>query len=120
MPTLPPDQVSKFIEYGFVHLPGTFSRALADECRAILWAETGVDPDNSTTWRRPIIRIGDRAEEPFRLVANTPRLHDTFDQLVGPCRWLAGASLGGFPIRFPEPDQPDDAPGGAPLDPALS
>ncbi|GDY31545.1 hypothetical protein GTS_31780 [Gandjariella thermophila] len=79
MPALPPDQVRKFVEDGFVHLPGAFSRSLADECRAILWADSGADPDNPTTWRQPVIRIVDGAEEPFRLAANTPRLHAALD-----------------------------------------
>lgn len=80
-------QVERFVQDGFVHPPGAFPRPVADECRAILWAKTGCDPDDPATWTRPVIRIGDCAEAPFRQAANTPALHQAFDQLVGVGRW---------------------------------
>jgi hypothetical protein len=46
---------------------------------------------------------------PFAQAANTPTLHKTFDELVGPGRWLPRPNLGTFPIRFPSPDDPGDA-----------
>jgi hypothetical protein len=108
MPELTPKQVTQFVEDGFVRLPGAFPRSLADDCREILWAKSGVDPGDSSSWSRPVVRIGGCAEEPFRLAANTPRLHGAFDQLVGRGRWTPPAGLGTFPIRFPHPDDPGD------------
>src|SRR5437016_11753837 len=49
------------------------------------------------------------AQKPFATAANTPVLHQAFDQLVGPGRWRARSDLGTFPIRFPSPDDPGDA-----------
>ena len=69
-------EVERFISDGFVYLPEAFPRALADECRGFLWRETGLD-------------------------VNTPALHEAFDQLVGPGRWVPRTGLGTFPIRFP-------------------
>ncbi|MFI0349674.1 phytanoyl-CoA dioxygenase family protein [Actinomadura sp. 9N407] len=97
-----------FIENGFVHLEEAFPRELADECRAILWRDTGCDPDDPATWTQPVVRLGNYAQEPFRAAANTPRLHAAFDDLVGAGGWLPQGGLGTVPVRFPSPDEPGD------------
>ncbi|HMV82389.1 MAG TPA: phytanoyl-CoA dioxygenase family protein [Blastocatellia bacterium] len=102
-------QVLRFIEDGFLRLDHAFPRELADAGRRILWRETGCDPADPRTWTKPVIRLGDYAQEPFRQAVNTPMLHAAFDQLVGAGRWLPRQSLGTFPIRFPHPDDPGDA-----------
>ena len=96
-------QIRHFIEDGFIRLDHAFPRRLADEGRELLWRDTGCDPHDPKTWTRPVIRLGDYAQDPFRQAANTPQLHQAFDQLVGQGRWLPRASLGTFPIRFPHP-----------------
>ena len=101
--------IESFVENGFVRLEAAFPPELADECRAILWRDTGCDPDDPATWTRPVVRLGHYAQEPFRAAANTPRLHAAFDALVGPGRWLPQGGLGTFPVRFPGPDDPGDA-----------
>jgi hypothetical protein len=101
-------QVQQFIDDGFIRVDHAFPRALADECRAILWRDTGCSPDDPATWTRPVVRLGEYVQEPFRLAANTPRLHAAYDRLVGPGRWLPRYSLGSFPVRFPSPDAPGD------------
>jgi hypothetical protein len=108
MPVLSQTQIQQFHADGYVRMDGAFSRDMADQARAILWRDTGCDPHDPSTWTRPVIRLGDYAQEPFRLAANTPMLHQAFDQLVGPGRWLPRASLGTFPIRFPSPVDPGD------------
>jgi hypothetical protein len=97
-----------FVRRGFIHLPAAFPQDLAAECRAILWRDTGCDPDRRDTWTRPVVRLGDHAQEPFRQAANTPALHEAFDLLMGPGRWLPRTSLGTFPVRFPSLDDPGD------------
>lgn len=101
--------VAAFIDKGFVKLERAFPRQLADRCREILWRDTGCDPADPSTWTKPVIRLGDYAQPPFREAANTSRLHAAFDALVGPGRWTPRGSLGTFPIRFPSPDDPGDA-----------
>jgi hypothetical protein len=67
------EEVERFISDGFVYLPGAFPRALADECRAFLWRETGVDPEDPSTWTKPVIRLPGYGGEMFNRAANTWR-----------------------------------------------
>lgn len=101
-------QIDQFVQDGFVRLDNAFPRRLADEGRAILWRDTGCDPNDSKTWTRPVVRLGYYRQEPFREAVNTPVLHAAFDQLVGRGRWLQRADLGSFPVRFPHRDDPGD------------
>jgi hypothetical protein len=106
-------EIQAFVDDGFVLLPEAFPRALADECRALLWeqvrAETGATADDPATWTRPVHRIDGRGDPAFQRAATTERLHGALDQLVGPGRWRPRRGLGTFPIRFPHPDDPGDA-----------
>jgi hypothetical protein len=101
-------QREQFIHEGFVKLERAFPTATADEARAILWQATGCDPEDWKTWTRPVVRLGDFAQEPFRRAVNTAVLHEAFDQLAGVDRWMPRESLGGFVVRFPHPDDPGD------------
>jgi hypothetical protein len=101
-------QIDQFVRDGFVRLDNAFARQLADEARAILWRDTGCDPDDRKTWTRPVVRLGYYGQEPFRQAVNTPVLHAAFDQLVGRGRWLPRGDLGSFPVRFPHADDPGD------------
>jgi hypothetical protein len=103
------DAVRRFIDEGFVALDDAFPRSLSDACRELLWADTGCDPGDRSTWTHPVVRLGDYAQTPFRQAANSPRLHRAFDELVGAGRWVPRESLGTFPIRFPHRDDPGDA-----------
>jgi hypothetical protein len=93
--------LTQFVRDGYVRIDDAFPTTLADECRTILWHDTGCDPDNRDTWTKPVIRLGFYA-------ANTTVLHHAYDQLVGSGRWLPPGGLGTFPIRFPSPDDPGD------------
>src|ERR1700712_3076698 len=74
-PALSPAQIEGFIADGFVRLDNAFPRTLADECRSILWTRTGCNPDDPSTWTRPVIRLDYQGAPPFRAAANTPTLH---------------------------------------------
>ncbi|BBK42950.1 phytanoyl-CoA dioxygenase [Allostella vacuolata] len=102
------DQIDRFIADGFVRLDAAFPCHLADEGRAILWRDTGCDPEDPSTWTRPVIRLGLYGEAPFAAAANAPVLQAAFDQLVGAGRWLARPNLGTFPVRFPSSADPGD------------
>lgn len=102
-------QIERFITEGVVRIDAAFARDLADEGRAILWRDTGLDPLDPKTWTKPVIRLGLYGQRPFVEAASTPVLRAAFDQLVGRGRWLPPGALGTFPIRFPSPDDPGDA-----------
>jgi hypothetical protein len=100
--------IEKFIAHGFIRLDNVFSKELAAKGREILWADTGCDPDDPATWTKPVIRLGNYPQAPFREAANSPILHAVFDKIVGKGRWLPLNSLGTFPIRFPSDEEPGD------------
>jgi hypothetical protein len=98
-----------FIRDGFLRIDNAFSRELAEEARSILWRDTGCKPDDPSTWTKPVVRLGMYSQRPFVEAANTPLLHDAFNLLVGPGRWLPCRSMGTFPVRFPSAEDPGDA-----------
>jgi hypothetical protein len=100
--------VDRFIRDGIVLLKGAFPRSLADECRRLLWEETGCDEHDRTTWNRPVIRIDGRGDAPFAAAINTARLKSAFDRLAGAGRWVPRDGVGTFPIRFPSEEAPGD------------
>jgi hypothetical protein len=102
-------QIASFIADGYVRIDNAFPVEIAEECRAILWRDTGVSPDDPSTWTKPVIRLGHYAQAPFRAAANTPLLHLAYDQIAGVGRWAAPQALGTFPVRFPSPNDPGDA-----------
>ena len=102
------NDVEQFIREGFVRVDAAFPRRLADQGREILWGDTGCDPDDPSTWTKPVIRLGFYGQQPFAEAANTRVLRDAFDRLVGKGRWLPRSNLGTFPVRFPSPDDPGD------------
>jgi hypothetical protein len=101
-------QISDFIQDGFVRIDDAFPPDVAAACRAILWRDTGCDPNDRATWTRPVVRLGDRDQTPFVAAANGPRLRTALDQIVGKGRWQPRRSLGSFPIRFPSRADPGD------------
>jgi Phytanoyl-CoA dioxygenase (PhyH) len=101
-------QIEQFICDGFVKIEDAFPRRLADEGRAILWRDTGCDPNDPKTWTKPVIRLGLYGQEPFAKAINTPLLHTWFDRLVGQGRWQPRPNLGTFPVRFPSAEDPGD------------
>jgi hypothetical protein len=98
---LAPQQIQSFITEGFVRIDNAFSADIAAEARKILWKDLPGEPNDSTTWTRPVVWLGMYTHEPFILAANTPILHNAFDQLVGKSKWIPCMSMGAFPIRFP-------------------
>jgi len=108
-PALSAAQIEQFIEDGFVRIDAAFPRQWAEEARTIMWRDIPCDPEDPTTWTRPVVRLAGYGGGPFERAVNMPVLHSAFDQLVGKGRWQARSGLGSFPVRFPHPDDPGDA-----------
>ena len=107
--SLGPDQISQFINDGFLKFEHAFSAELAQQGRNALWAAMGLSPDRPESWTKPVVRLGFMSGRPFLEAANTPILHQAYDRLVGPGRWISPTGLGSFPVRFPSPHDPGDA-----------
>lgn len=101
-------QIKQFIEEGFVRIDNAFSAEVAADVRSILWKEIAADPNDPSTWTKPVIRLGMYSQPPFVQSANTPVLLAAFDQLVGKDKWIACRSMGTFPVRFPSIEDPGD------------
>ncbi|GAA3646064.1 phytanoyl-CoA dioxygenase family protein [Streptomyces chitinivorans] len=102
------DDVSGFVEKGFLRVEGAFSRDLAAECREIMWQDIDGEPDDPATWRSPVVRLGFYGQEPFRAAADSPRLRAAFDAFAGEGRWAPLGGLGTFPVRFRSDQEPGD------------
>lgn len=102
------NQIDTFIRDGYLRIDDAFSSETADAAREILWRDSGCDPNDRSTWTKPVIRLWDYPQAPFREAANTPALHSAFDAFVGKGRWMPRESLGSFPIRFPHAEDPGD------------
>src|SRR5215204_3171431 len=102
------DQLANFERDGFIKIERAFPRDVAEQARAILWKDTGCDPQDRATWTQPVIRLGMYTQEPFVAAANTRVLHEAFDQIVGPGQWCPCRAVGTFPVRFPSDEDPGD------------
>jgi hypothetical protein len=102
------EQVEQFITNGYVRIEQAFSRKLADQCCKMLWADTGCDPDDRSTWKKPVVWLPDHSEAPFVQAANTRKLRTAFDQLVGKGRWQPRFSSGNCVVRFPSNEDTGD------------
>jgi hypothetical protein len=102
------EQVQAFLADGFIRISGAFSTTTGRQCQDELWAATGYDRFDPSTWSNGMVRLNGFGSAAFREAASTPILHEAFDQLVGPGRWLPRDGLGTFPLRFPVDGFPGD------------
>ena len=105
---LSPEQINDFIKEGFICIDNAFPASLAADVRDILWKETGMDPDDPTSWKQPVVRLGYYTLEPFVEAANTPLLLKAFDQLLGAGNWIPCRNMGSMVLRFPSREMPND------------
>ena len=110
VPVLDDRSISSFINDGFVKVEGAFSGRVATRCVRDLWELLDEDPDDRTTWVRPVSRIAGTRSDALDEAINTERLRTAIDQLVGRGRWQPRTNgYGSFPVRFPSDGDPGDA-----------
>lgn len=102
------EMIREFIEKGFVKIENAFEKEWAQEGRTIMWKDLGCDPEDRSTWTKPIVRLPGYGQTPFNKAVNTPVLYRAFDALVGKGRWQPRSGLGTFPVRFPGDEDPGD------------
>ncbi len=100
--------VERFVVDGVLGIREAVPRPLAETCRDLLLAEAGIDPDDRSTWTRPVVRIFDHHDGPVLEAAHAPRLLAATDAVVGSGRWVTYSGMGSFAIRVPHPDEPGD------------
>jgi hypothetical protein len=103
----------QFVADGFLALRGVVTRDVTDQCVKELKPEfvgTGVDPDDPSTWLKPVVRVNTPITESFVAAGTQPRLYAAYDRLVGENRWRKPGRLGAnVPVRFPSVEDPGDA-----------
>jgi len=106
-------QLADFENNGFLHVPGAFSRDVADNCVEVIWTEIegqGVLRDDPETWTRPVVRVNCPDTEAFSAAGTSPPLWEAYDQLLGAGTWERRQGVGGtIPVRFPSDADPGDA-----------
>lgn len=100
--------IDQFVRQGYVRIDDAFPATIAEQAREILWKDTGCDPNDPSTWTKPVIRLGWYHQPPFSKAANSSLLHAVFNQLVGTDYWTPRMNMGSFPVRFPSQEDPGD------------
>jgi hypothetical protein len=106
------DEITGFVENGFVILRNGFDRRDAEEARAFLWGRISAQPTDPKTWTEPVVHLEETfGQGPFARVY-TKRLCEAVDQLVGAGRWRwmddpgSPPEVGWFAVAFPGFDRP--------------
>lgn len=94
--------VEAFLADGYVKVPEAAPAHVADEARALLWAQLGLSPDDPASWTQPVMWASDlTGAGPFGELARSPRLAAALDTVCGVGGWVPRGSLGNIPVRFP-------------------
>lgn len=94
MPVLSDDDLRAYHRDGFVRLAEAFPRDLARHCRDLMWAQLPEDPDDPSTWTRPVAHIFSQTDPAFVEAATSPRWVEAIVQVAGPdaeaTPWMGG------------------------------
>lgn len=108
MTELTAGELDRYRTDGFVALRGAFPRDLADTCRARLWDLIDEEPDDPSTWTRPVTRIAAHTAPELHEAARSPRLVRAIAEVAGPDA-APPLHLGGTTaVRFPVDADPGD------------
>lgn len=109
------EDIEQFVEKGYARVPGAFSKQDAELARQFLWDQleekAGVLRDDSSTWRKPMVRLNETYRTPDFDRCNTSRFADAIEDLLGAGmtanRYVYGESddlptWGWWPVNFSE------------------
>ena len=104
------EAVGQFVTDGYFRLENAFDRVLAATCVTELWKSLACDPNDSSTWTEPVLRVLGSISPTLMEAINTPRLVGAIDDIVGVGQWQRRTvGYGTFPVRFPSTVDPGDA-----------
>ncbi len=105
-PIISPEQRETFITMGFVHVEQAYPHDVALSAQQDVWKrvkEMGADPDDRTTWTKPMIHLTETYDTPAFRKCKTERLKQAVDELVGVGRWTTRETQDGWgwwPVNF--------------------
>jgi hypothetical protein len=109
----PATEIESFIADGFVVAQGAVPRETIRQCLKDLapgFAETGLSPDDPTTWSKPVVRLMTPITRSFIDAGTRPLIYATYDRLVGEGKWNPPGRLGAtVAVRFASSIDPGDA-----------
>jgi hypothetical protein len=89
--------VGAFFAEGYVVLREAVARDVVRRCVDVIEAELhsrAVDPHDSATWTRPVVRIPCPEGPVFATAGTSPRLRDAYDALLGTGDWIEHEGVG--------------------------
>jgi hypothetical protein len=107
------DAIETFVRNGYIPLRRAVPPGVIEACQADVEEELrtrGVDPDDPSTWKVPVVRFWCPDTHAFAEAGTQPALWSAYDQLLGSESWWRREGVGGsIPVRFPHVDDPGDA-----------
>jgi hypothetical protein len=59
------ESVQRFIADGFIKIEQAVPADVTEACAELLWAQIDAEPNDPSTWSRPVYWVGDMAQGPF-------------------------------------------------------
>src|SRR5690606_3302575 len=100
MPLLDPSDLEHWTRHGYVRVPAGIDPEVAQRCAAAVFEDLPEDPDDPSTWTRPVARPMVHTRDMVE-AARSERLVEAVGQLVGPDAVLPGSIGGSLVVRFP-------------------
>lgn len=95
------EQVTKFIDEGYVLVRKAFHRDTAAQLLPHVWSRLSEDPNDPSTWKNSYAQIEDVIYDGPVADIFTPRFCSSIDELAGKGRWTTRQGFGWVILRFP-------------------
>ena len=105
--------IEDFCANGFVAVRDAVAAETVGRCVELIEEDLrrrSVDPRDSATWTKPVVRLSCPEGPAFAAAGTSPALWSMYDALLGTGRWARRQGVGGtLPVRFPSAVDPGDA-----------